>query len=163
MPDNTSDAVLMEILTEMKVVAMVGISKNPVRASHFVARYLVMRGVRVIPVNPAYEGEMLFGEPVRAAIRDIPAEVPVDLLDLFRRAEHVPALAEEALDHLPSLKTVWMQLGIRSPEAAEMARARGVRVVEDRCPKIERQRLFGELRRAGINTGIVSSKLPARW
>lgn len=155
----TSDATLRQILTDMRVVACVGVSPNPVRPSHYVARYLSLRGIRVIPVNPGHAGGRLFGEPVVARLSDIPHHARVDMVDIFRRSDQVPPIVTEALDHLPHLRTVWMQIGVENPEAAAMAEACGVTVVQNRCPKIEYQRLFGELRRGGFATGIISSKL----
>ena len=161
MPDSNSDEQLKAILRGTKTVAVVGVSTNPVRASYFVARYLHYRGYRIIPVNPGHAGKTLFGEKIIASLADIPDEIRVDMVDIFRRPEHVPAIVDEALANLlPGLQTIWMQFGIRHEEAAEKARSAGLNVVQDRCPKIEYQRLFGELRKAGFNTGIVSSRLP---
>jgi predicted CoA-binding protein len=111
----------------------------------------------VVPVNPGHAGETLFGQKVVARLSDI--EGGVDMVDIFRRSEHVPPIVEEALAAFPGLRTVWMQIGVEHEGAAEMARARGVDVVMNRCPKIEYQRLFGELRMGGFNTGVISSKL----
>ena len=135
---------------------MVGVSPDPVRPSHFVGRYLSLRGVRVIPVNPGHAGRQLFGETVRAGLADCPAET--DTIDIFRRSEAVPGIVREALVHLPRLRTVWMQIGVESPEAAALAEAHGIDVVMNRCPKIEFQRLFGELRMGGFATGVISSR-----
>ncbi|WP_102226426.1 CoA-binding protein [Acidimangrovimonas sediminis] len=151
------DALLKRILTETKVIAVVGVSPNPVRPSYYVARYLSLKGFRVIPVNPGHAGERLFGEEVRADLSEI--DVPVDMVDVFRRSEAVPPIAEAALAAFPKLKTFWMQIGVQNAEAREKLEAAGVTVIENRCPKIEYQRLFGELRMAGFNTGIISSKL----
>lgn len=158
-PDAPDDATLRRILRGMRVVAMIGLSPNPVRPSYFVARYLVQRGIRVIPVNPRALGDTILGEKVVAGLAGITAPETVDTIDIFRRSEEAPAIVAQALATLPNLRVVWMQVGVRSPEAAEMARARGLDVVQDRCPKIENQRLFGELRRAGFATGIISSRL----
>ncbi len=154
-----SDAVLRGILTSTKIVAVVGVSSNPVRPSYYVARYLGLKGFRVIPVNPGLAGQTLFGETVHASLADIPRDIAVDMVDIFRRSDFVPGIVAEALEHLPALRTVWMQLGVESPEGAALAEARGVAVVQNRCPKIEYQRLFGELRMGGFATGIISSKL----
>ncbi|AUC55699.1 CoA-binding protein [Sagittula sp. P11] len=151
------DSFLKDVLTRTRTVAVVGVSMNPVRPSYYVARYLSLKGYKVIPVNPGHAGKKLFGQEVRGALSECPKEV--DMVDVFRRSEHVPPIVEEALDVFPALKTVWMQIGVESPEAAEMAQAKGVDVVMNRCPKIEYQRLFGELRMGGFNTGIISSKL----
>ena len=95
----------------------------------------------------------------RLRLSDIPAGDRVDMIDLFRRSEHVLPLVEEAIAALPALRTVWMQIGVHNDAAAELARAHGIDVVQDRCPKIEYQRLHGELRLGGFNTGIISSRL----
>lgn len=159
-----SDAQLRQILKRTKTVAIVGVSRSQTRASNFVARYLHMRGHRVIPVNPAYDGAELFGEPFLPSIAEIPEGTPVDMVDIFRGADHVLGIVDESLTHLlPALSTIWMQFGIVHEEAAAKARTAGLDVVMDRCPKVETQRLFGELRKAGFNTGIISSKLPLDW
>ncbi len=152
-----SDAHLKDILTRTKSVAVVGVSMNPVRPSYYVARYLSLKGFDVIPVNPGHAGQTAFGKTVVASLRDI--DRPVDMVDIFRRSEAVPLIVEEALEVCPNLSTIWMQIGVQNAAAAEMAEARGVTVIQDRCPKIEYQRLFGELRMGGFATGIISSKL----
>jgi predicted CoA-binding protein len=152
-----SNDFLKSILNKVKTVAVVGISSNPVRPSYFVARYLSLKGYTVIPVNPGLEGQVLFGEKVKASLSDI--DVPVDMIDIFRRSDAAPAIVDEALEAFPSLKVIWMQIGVEHAEAAQKAQARGVDVVQNKCPKIEYQRLFGELRFGGFNTGIISSKL----
>lgn len=159
MPEQPSNQLLRKILEESRTFACVGVSTNPTRPSYFVARYLSAREYRVIPVNPACAGESLFGETVLGGLGEIPAGTEVDVLDIFRRPEFVPAIVDEALERLPSLKTIWMQVGVVHEEAAAKARKAGLQVIQDRCPKIERQRLYGELRAFGLNTGIISSKL----
>ena len=155
-----TDSDLREILSTTRVIACVGVSPNPVRPSHYVARYLALKGFRVIPVNPGHAGETLFGETVVARLADIPASAKVEFLDIFRRSEHVLPVVEEALAALPDLRTIWMQIGVVNEAAAALAEARGLRVVQDRCPKIEYQRLYGELRMGGFATGVISSRLP---
>ena len=152
-----SDIYLRTILRRTKTVALVGISANPVRPSYFVARYLTLKGMRVIGVNPGLAGQSLFGETVYADLTSIPDEV--DMVDIFRRSEAVGPIVYEALARWPQLQTVWMQIGVTNQAAADAAEARGVDVVQNRCPKIEYQRLFGELRMGGFNTGVISSKL----
>jgi predicted CoA-binding protein len=152
-----SDALLRDVLTRAKRVAVVGVSMNPVRASYFVARYLGLRGFEVELVNPRHAGETLFGKPVRASLSEI--EGGVDMVDIFRRSEAVPEIVQEALAAFPQLQTVWMQIGVEHAEAAAQAQARGVTVIQNRCPKIEYQRLFGDLRMGGFATGVISSKL----
>ena len=153
-----ADADLRRILTATKVIAVVGVSAKEIRPSFYVARYLQLKGFRIIPVNPGLAGQRLLGEEVHADLTTIDA--PVDMVDIFRRSDAVPGIVAEALQHLPLLKTVWMQIGVESAEGRAMAEARGVEVIENRCPKIEYQRLFGELRMGGFNTGILSSRLP---
>lgn len=157
MTTTPSDTLLRKILRESKTFACVGVSPNPVRPSHYVARYLKVKGFRVIPVNPGHIGKEMFGATVVGALSDI--QEPVDVVDIFRRPEAVPAIVDEALAHLPGLRTIWMQIGVEHAEAAAKAEAAGVQVIQNRCPKIEYQRLFGELRMGGFNTGIISSKL----
>ncbi|MEO1538173.1 MAG: CoA-binding protein [Pseudomonadota bacterium] len=153
-----SDDFLRRVLEEAQVVAMVGASTNQVRASYFVASYLTARGRRVIPVNPAQAGEVLFGETVLADLSEIDAQV--DMLDIFRRSEHVPEILDAALTHLrPGLKSVWMQFGVVHEEAAARAEAAGLDVVMDRCPKVEMARLNREIGAVGIASGVVSSRL----
>ena len=152
-----TDEQLKTVLNRAKRIAVVGVSLNTVRPSYFVARYLSLKGYQVIPVNPGQAGKMLFGQTVRASLSEI--EGGVDMVDIFRRSEAVPAIVDEALAAFPALQTVWMQIGVMNDAAAETAEARGVTVIQNRCPKIEYQRLFGELRMGGFNTGIISSKL----
>jgi predicted CoA-binding protein len=152
-----SDALLKDVLTRAKVIAVVGVSVNPVRPSFYVARYLGLKGYTVIPVNPLHAGETLFGRRIIASLSEI--EEPVDMVDIFRRSEAVPPIVDEALAQCAALRTIWMQIGVRHAEAAAKAEARGVTVIQDRCPKIEYQRLFGELRMGGFATGVISSKL----
>lgn len=156
-PDAPDDATLRAILKSMHRVAVVGVSANPVRPSYFVARYLGLRGVRVIPVNPGLAGQTLFGETVRASVADCPPEV--DTIDIFRRSEHVAPIVAEALASLPNLRTVWLQIGVTSDAARALCAERGLNFIQNRCPKIEYQRLFGELRMGGFNTGVISSRL----
>lgn len=152
-----SDRLLRDVLTHTKVVAVVGVSPNPVRPSHFVGRYLDLKGFEVHAVNPQAVGQTLWGRPVVERVKDAPQHT--DMVDIFRRSEFVPEIVEEALAHLPKLKTIWMQIGVEHAEAAKMAEARGITVIQNRCPKIEYQRLFGELRMGGFATGVISSKL----
>lgn len=152
-----SDAHLKDILTRTKRIAVVGVSMNPVRPSYYVARYLGLKGFDVIPVNPVHAGEQLFGKTIVAALDEI--EGQVDMVDIFRRSEAVPEIVDAALDAFETLQTIWMQIGVRHEAAAAKAEARGITVIQDRCPKIEYQRLFGELRMGGFATGVISSKL----
>lgn len=157
-----SDDFMRRVLEEAQVIAMIGASTNPVRASYFVASYLTARGRRVIPVNPAQAGQELFGEVVLSDLSEI--EGPVDMVDIFRRSEHVPEVVDEALAHLmPGLKSIWMQFGVEHPEAAAKAEAAGLDVVMDRCPKVEMARLGREIGAVGIASGVISSKLTRKF
>ncbi|WP_298972505.1 CoA-binding protein [uncultured Roseobacter sp.] len=152
-----TDAFLKEILTRTQRIAVVGVSLNPVRPSYYVARYLTLKGFEVVPVNPVHAGKELFGRTVQGALSDI--KTGVDMVDIFRRSEAVPPIVDEALECFGDLQTIWMQIGVSHAEAAEKAQAQGVDVIQNRCPKIEYQRLFGELRMGGFATGVISSKL----
>lgn len=133
------EAVIRDVLGRAKVIAVVGWSPKPERASHGVAAFLARRGYRVIPVNPGQAGQVALGEVVRASLSDI--EGPVDMVDIFRRSEEAGAVVDEALRVLPGLTAIWMQLGVVDEAAAARARAEGVAVVMDRCPAIEIPRL----------------------
>jgi predicted CoA-binding protein len=146
---------LRRILTQNRVIAIVGLSANWYRPSFFAAKYMLDHGYTVIPVNPAYQ-EVL-GQKCYANLRQIPGKV--DIVDCFRRAEDVPALVDDAV--AIGARVLWMQLGVVNTEAARRAEAAGLEVVMDRCVKIEYARLFGGLNWAGVNTGIVSAKRPA--
>lgn len=139
--DHTMDeeTVIRDVLRRVQVIAVVGWSPKPERASHGVAAFLHRRGYRVIPVNPGQAGQVALGEVVRASLAEI--EGPVDMVDIFRRSEEAGAVVDEALRVLPGLVAVWMQLGVVDEEAAARARAAGVAVVMDRCPAIEIPRL----------------------
>ncbi|MGD1883450.1 MAG: CoA-binding protein [Paracoccaceae bacterium] len=152
-----SDVFLKKVLERTRRIAVVGVSTNPVRPSYYVARYLSLKGYEIFPINPVYAGETIFGRTVFSDLGDV--EGGVDMVDIFRRSEAVPEIVAHALAHFPDLRTIWMQIGVAHEGAAETAQARGVDVVQDRCPKIEYQRLFGELRMGGFATGIISSKL----
>lgn len=141
MPDIT-DTDLRQILSTTRVIAVVGISPKADRPSHEVAAYLQRKGYRIVPVNPGHAGEKILGETVFADLGAIPGDIAVDMVDIFRRSEAVPEVVAAALDHLPGLRTIWMQLGVIHPGAAATARARGVRVVMDRCPKIDYPRVM---------------------
>lgn len=147
---------LRRILSENRTIAMVGLSAKWHRPSNFAAKYLQEHGYRVIPVNPAYE-EVL-GEKCYNSLLDIP--FGVDVVDVFRKPEDVPAVLEEAIQIKP--RVFWMQLGVINEEAARKAHEAGMEVVMDRCMKIEHARLFGGLHYVGVYTGVISSRRP-KW
>ena len=155
------DNELRILLKKIKSIVMIGVSASPLRASFFVARYFVLRGISVIPINPNYEGKNLWGEKVLGKISDIDPNKRVDLIDIFRPSKEVPSIVEDTIKYLKPLgcKTVWMQIGIKNNKAALIAKNNGMNVIMDKCPKIENQRLFGELRVAGFNTRIISSRI----
>lgn len=128
---------IARIARSTRCIAIIGLSPNEDRPSWGVARYLKSQGFRVIPVNPGHAGSLMLDELVYPDLAAIPPEAGVDMVDIFRRAEAVPDVVEAAMTHLPRLRTVWMQLGISHAQAANRARARGLTVIEDRCPKIE--------------------------
>lgn len=145
---------LRRILMQCRTIAVVGLSANWHRPSYFAAKYMLEHGYTVIPVNPAYK-EVL-GQACYPSLRDVPQQV--DMVDCFRRAEDIPAIADEAIGI--GARVLWMQLGVINSEAARKAEAAGLEVVMDRCVKIEYARLFGGLNWFGVNTGIVSSRRP---
>ena len=145
---------LRRILSENKRVAIVGLSDNWSRPSNFVGKYLLEHGFEVIPVNPKYDE--ILGQKCYADLKDIP--IPVDIVDLFQRADRVMPFVEDAIKI--GARVVWMQLGIVNEEAAQKARDAGLEVVMDRCVKIEYARLFGGLNTAGVNTGVISAQRP---
>ena len=153
-----SDKFLRDILTRTRKIAVVGVSSNPVRPSYYVARYLGLKGFTVIPVNPGLAGQDLLGATVHGDLGAVPDD-DVDMVDIFRRSEAVPEIVDAAMTRWPALRTIWMQIGVMHPEAAAKAEAAGIDVIQNRCPKIEYQRLFGELRMGGFATGVISSKL----
>lgn len=136
------DTRLRQILTSTRVIGLVGLSNKPERASHRVAAFLAGKGYRVIGVNPGLAGQEMFGEAVVATVSDLPPET--DMIDLFRNSDAVGPIVAEALAALPGLRTVWMQLEIFNSEARAAAEAKGIEVIEDRCPKIDYPRLFGD-------------------
>lgn len=138
-----TDAEIVNIWQTTQTIACVGASANAARPSHYVSQYLCDFGYRVIGINPGLAGQNLFGEPVYASLSDIPSDIQVDMIDVFRRPEHIPNVVDEALSCLPYLKTVWMQLGISNADAARAAVDAGKMTIQDRCPKIEIPRLFG--------------------
>ena len=158
--DRYDDDYIAAILSGIKVVAMVGASANVNRPSYFVMKYLMGKGFAVIPVNPGLAGKEILGQKVAASLADI--EQPVDMVDVFRNSDAALGIVREciALKDKLALKVIWMQLSVRNDAAAAEAEAAGLKVVMNRCPKIEYGRLSGEIGWAGVNAGLISSKRP---
>ena len=156
--DDYPDSYIRGILNTVKTIAMVGISPKDVRPSYFAFKYLLERGYRMIPVNPGQVGGDILGQPVYAALADIPE--PIDMVDVFRAPQYALAIVQEALALKPRPQVIWMQLGVRNEEAARLAEANGLKVVMDRCPKIEYGRLSSEIGWMGVNTRVLTSKRP---
>jgi hypothetical protein len=154
--DTYDDAYIRGILNTVKTIAMVGVSNKESRPSYFAFKYLLERGYRMIPVNPGLACGELLGQKVYARLADIPE--PVDMVDIFRAAPYAVGIVEEALAMQPRPRVVWMQLGIRNDEAAALAEANGLKVVMNRCPKIEYGRLSSEISWMGVNSRTLTSK-----
>jgi uncharacterized protein len=132
-----SDAELRSVLEAARTIAVVGLSDKPDRDSNEVARYLQSQGYRIVPVNPMV-GEVL-GERSFPSVSAIPSDVPVDIVDIFRRSDQVAPIVDEAIAR--RVPTVWMQLGVENPESAARARKAGVTVFENLCIMVQHQRL----------------------
>ena len=152
--DSYADGLIRAILRRVRTIAMVGASARWNRPSYFAMKYLQEKGYRVIPVNPREAGGSILGETAYADLADIPD--PVDMVQVFRRADAVMPIAEQAV--AIGAKVLWMQLGVRNDGAAALAERAGLRVVMNRCPKIEYGRLSGEIGWLGVNTRVVSSR-----
>src|SRR6201997_1338819 len=154
--DNYDDAYIRGILNTTKTIAMVGVSAKVSRPSYFAFKYLLERGYRMIPVNPGQAGKEILGQKVYARLADIPE--PVDMVDIFRAPQYAGPIVAEALTLAPRPQVIWMQLGVRNDEAAATAEAAGLKVVMNRCPKIEYGRLSSEISWMGVNTRTLSSR-----
>jgi predicted CoA-binding protein len=154
--DQYPDSYIRGILNTVKTIAMVGFSPKDNRPSYFAFKYLLERGYRMIPVNPGQAGKDVLGQKVYAKLSDIPE--PVDMVDIFRASEHVLPIVQEALTLKPNPQVIWMQLSVRNDEAAALAEQAGIKVVMNRCPKIEYGRLSSEISWMGINSRTLSSK-----
>ena len=154
--DNYPDIYIRGILNTVKTIAMVGISPKDNRPSYFAFKYLKERGYRMIPVNPGQAGKEILGEKVYAKVTDILE--PVDMVDVFRGSKYAPGIVAEALEMKPRPRVIWMQLTVRNDEAAAAAEAAGMKVVMNRCPKIEYGCLTSEIQWMGVNSRTLSSK-----
>jgi uncharacterized protein len=154
--DSYDDNYVRGILNTVKTIAMVGISANTSRPSYFAFKYLLERGYRMIPVNPGLAGQELLGQKVYAKLLDIPEAV--DMVDIFRASQYALGIVREALALKPRPQVIWMQLGVRNDEAAKLAEENGIKVVMNRCPKIEYGRLSSEIAWMGVNTRTLTAK-----
>lgn len=152
--DRYDDLYLRRILRETKTIAMVGASANWNRPSYFAMKYLLDRGYRVIPVNPAAAGQEILGQKVYGSLAELPQKV--DMVDIFRNSDAAGPITDEAIMH--GAKVVWMQLGVVNEAAAKRAEDAGLEVVMNRCPKIEHSRLAGTIEWHGIASGVISSR-----
>jgi uncharacterized protein len=154
--DSYSDTYIRGILNTVKTIAMVGISPKENRPSYFAFKYLLERGYDMIPVNPGQAGHDILGRKVYARLADVPE--PIDMVDMFRASQYAPQVVAEALALDPRPQVIWMQLGVRNDEAAAVAEAAGLKVVMNRCPKIEYGRLSSEIGWMGVNSRTLTSK-----
>jgi len=154
--DSYPDSYIRGILNTVKTIAMVGVSPKDNRPSYFAFKYLLERGYHMIPVNPGQAGKEILGQKVYARLADIPE--PVDMVDIFRASQHVMPIVEEAVTLKPKPQVIWMQLTVRNDEAAKRAEDAGMKVVMDRCPKIEYGRLSSEISWMGVNSRTLSSR-----
>ena len=154
--DQYDDSYIRGILNTVKTIAMVGASNKDNRPSYFAFKYLLERGYNMIPVNPGQAGKELLGRTVYARLADIPE--PVDMVDIFRASQYALPIVREALAMKPPPRVIWMQLGVRDDEAARLAEANGMKVVMNRCPKIEYGRLSSEIAWMGVNTRTLTAK-----
>jgi len=154
--DSYPDTYIRGILNTVKPIAMVGASEKQNRPSYFAFKYLLQRGYNMIPVNPGHAGQSMLGRPFYERLADVPE--PIDMVDIFRASRYALAIVEEALALHPRPQVIWMQLGVRNDEAAALAEANGMKVVMNRCPKIEYGRLSSEIGWMGVNTRTISSK-----
>ena len=154
--DSYPDSYIRGILNTVKSIAMVGASEKENRPSYFAFKYLLERGYNMIPINPGHAGEDLLGRRISARLADVTE--PIDIVDIFRASRYALPIVEEALALQPRPQVIWMQLGIRNDEAAALAEANGLKVVMNRCPKIEYGRLSSEIAWMGVNTRTITSK-----
>jgi predicted CoA-binding protein len=154
--DSYTDAYIREILATSRSFAFVGASANASRPSYFAMKYLLSKGYRILPVNPGTAGKQIQGQKVYSSLAEI--YMPVDVVDMFRAPDAALDIAREAIGI--GAKVLWMQLGIRNDDAAKLAEEAGLRVVMNRCPKIEYGRLSGEIGWMGVNRRLIDNRKP---
>ena len=154
------DTLIKSILRSVKTIAMVGASGNDIRPSYFAMMYLLNKGFKIIPVNPGMTGKTILGQTVYASLKDVPG--PVNMVDIFREAQYAPDIARETVAEKDRLgvKVLWMQLGVISEEAEQIAQAAGLTVIMNRCPKIEHGRFSGEIGWMGVNRKVIDNRKP---
>jgi predicted CoA-binding protein len=151
-----ADGYIRGILNTTKTIAMVGVSPKENRPSYFAFKYLLERGYKMIPVNPGQAGKDLLGQRIYGKLADIPE--PIDMVDVFRASPYAMGIVQEALTLDPKPKVIWMQLTVRDDAAAKLAEDNGIKVVMNRCPKIEYGRLSSDSSWIGVNSRTLSSK-----
>jgi uncharacterized protein len=158
--DSYPDSYVAGVLQEAKSFAMVGASANTRRPSYFVQKYLTAKGYRVFPINPGHAGGEILGQKVFARLSDL--DQPVDVVNIFRNSEAALGIVRDAIGLKDKLgvKVIWMQIGVRNDDAAALAETAGLKVIMNRCPKIEYARLSGEIGWVGVNNRIISSQKP---
>ena len=154
--DSYPDTYIRGILNTVKNIAMVGFSAKDNRPSYFASKYLQERGYSMFPVNPGHAGKDVLGRRIYARLADIPE--PIDMVDVFRASQFAKSVVQESIELNPKPQVIWMQLGVRDDEAAALAEAHGIKVVMNRCPKIEYGRLSSEIGWIGVNSRTLSSK-----
>jgi predicted CoA-binding protein len=154
--DNYDDSYIRGILNTVKTIAMVGASAKDNRPSYFAFKYLLERGYNMIPINPGLAGKQLLGKTIYGRLSEVPE--PIDMVDIFRAANYAVPIVQEALTLTPKPRVIWMQLTVRNDEAAALSEQNGMKVVMNRCPKIEYGRLSSEIGWMGINSRTLSSK-----
>ena len=154
--DNYDDSYIRGILNTVKTIAMVGASAKDNRPSYFAFKYLAERGYNMIPINPGFAGKELLGRKIYGRLSEVPE--PIDMVDIFRASNYALPIVQEALTLTPKPRVIWMQLTVRNDEAAALAEANGMKVVMNRCPKIEYGRLSSEIGWLGINSRTLSAK-----
>jgi len=154
--DRYDDSYIRGILNTVKTIAMVGASAKDNRPSYFAFKYLLERGYNMIPINPGLGGKELLGRKIYSRLSEVPE--PIDMVEIFRASQYALPIVQEALTLSPKPSVIWMQLTVRNAEAAALAEANGMKVVMDRCPKIEYGRLSSEIGWIGVNSRTLSSK-----
>ena len=154
--DQYDDSYIRGILNTVKTIAIVGASAKDNRPSYFAFKYLPERGYNMIPINPGLGGKELLGRKIYGRLAEVPE--PIDMVDVFRASKYALPVVQEALTLNPKPRVIWMQLSVRNDEAAALAEANGIKVVMNRCPKIEYGRLSSEIGWIGVNSRTLSSK-----